>query len=355
MSRKRTGRVVMAAAAVLSVGAATAAATGFGFDTAPAATDQGAALPPTTSKVTRQTLVDAQTESGDLGFGEAATVAGKLDGTVTGLPATGTTLERGQALCHIDNTPVVLLYGSLPAYRTLESGVEGADVRQFEENLAALGYRGFTVDDTYSAATVTAVKKWQEDLGLSETGTVEQGRIFYAPGAIRVHAHKATLGEALKPGSALLTYSGTSRVVTVELDTSDQRLAVKDAPVTVKLPDREAVPGKIAKVETVIKPAEGQNEASTKIEVTITVDDESALAGLDQAAVEVGFAAARRENVLTVPVAALLALAEGGYGVQAVEGTATRIVPVKTGLFAGGRVEVSGDGLTDGMTVGMPS
>jgi hypothetical protein len=59
--------------------------------------------------------------------------------------------------------------------------------------------------------------------------------------------------------------------------------------------------------------------------------------------------------VLTVPVAALLALAEGGYGVQVVTGTATRIVAVRTGLFAAGRVEVSGDGLTEGMTVGMPS
>ena len=33
---------------------------------------------------------------------------------------------------------------------------------------------------------------------------------------------------------------------------------------------------------------------------------------------------------------------------------ATRILPVQTGLFASGRVEVSGNGLADGMTVGMP-
>jgi hypothetical protein len=38
-----------------------------------------------------------------------------------------------------------------------------------------------------------------------------------------------------------------------------------------------------------------------------------------------------------------------------VDATTTRIVAVKTGLFASGRVEVSGDGLTEGMTVGMPS
>jgi hypothetical protein len=59
--------------------------------------------------------------------------------------------------------------------------------------------------------------------------------------------------------------------------------------------------------------------------------------------------------VLTVPVAALLALAEGGYGVQVVGGGTTRIVAVQTGLFAGGRVEVTGDGLAEGQTVGVPS
>jgi peptidoglycan hydrolase-like protein with peptidoglycan-binding domain len=282
-------------------------------------------------------------------------VTGRLGGTVTALPAAGSTVKRGEALYRADDAPVVLLYGALPAYRQLSPGTEGADVKQFEQNLYALGYRGFTVDEEYSGATADAVKEWQDDLGLPETGTVELGRILYAAGQVRVDTRKAALGDALQPGTALLTYTGTARVVTVELDVSDQRLARKGAAVTVRLPDGRTVPGKITKKETVIKPAEGQNPAETKIDVTVAVSDEKALAGLDQAALDVGFTAAQRPNVLTVPVAALLALAEGGYGVQVVEGTTTRIVAVQTGLFAGGRVEVSGDGLTAGMTVGMPA
>jgi multidrug efflux system membrane fusion protein len=54
-------------------------------------------------------------------------------------------------------------------------------------------------------------------------------------------------------------------------------------------------------------------------------------------------------------VSALLALAEGGYGLQLVEGGGTRYIAVQTGLFADGRVEVSGSGLTAGMRVGVPS
>jgi peptidoglycan hydrolase-like protein with peptidoglycan-binding domain len=353
-----TGRVVVAVAVVLTVGAATAAATGFGFGAGLRGADQrshSGDLPPATAKVTRQTLVDTQTESGELGYGDTTTVTGRLNGTVTALPATGSTVKRGEALYRVDNTPVVLLYGSLPAYRALAPGTEGADVKQFEQNLYALGYRGFTVDDKYSDATADAVKKWQKNIGLPQTGTVEQGRVAYATGPVRVDAQKAAVGDALQPGAALFTYTGSARVVTVELDVSDQRLASKGAAVSVTLPDGKNVGGKVAKTQTVIKPGEGQNPAETKIKVTVTVDDEKALAGLDQASVDVAFTASRRENVLTVPVAALLALAEGGYGVQVVDGTTTRIVAVQTGMFASGRVEVSGDGLTEGMTVGMPS
>jgi len=52
-------------------------------------------------------------------------------------------------------------------------------------NLSALGYDGFTVDEEYTASTADAVREWQEDLDLPETGTVELGRVLYAAGAWR--------------------------------------------------------------------------------------------------------------------------------------------------------------------------
>lgn len=345
-------------AAVLATGAAAAAATGFGSGLrggGDGRRDAASALPPATAQVNRQTLVDAQTEDGTLGYGATRTAAARLGGTITSMPATGATIKRGQPLYAVDNATVVLLYGGLPAYRTLQTGVEGADVKQFEQNLKALGYSGFTVDEEYSDSTADAVKEWQDDLGLRETGTVEQGRVVYAAGEVRVDSHEAEVGDAAQPGGAVLAYTGTSRVVTVDLDVNDQRLGRTGAAVSVKLPAGKTVAGKIAKTATVIEPAEGQNAAKTKIEVTVTIDDNKALAGLDQASVDVSFTASQRKDVLTVPVAALLALAEGGYGLQVVDGTATRIVPVQTGLFASGRVEVSGDGLTEGLTVGMPA
>jgi multidrug efflux system membrane fusion protein len=345
----------MATVVVLAVGTTVAAATGFGVLTDDGRSSASSTLPPATATVTRQTLIDTQTESGTLGHGDITTVNGRLSGTVTALPAIGTTVRRGQAVAQIDDKPVVLLYGPLPAYRALSAGIEGDDVLQFERNLWALGYRGFTVDDSYTASTAAAVQEWQDDLGLTDTGTVELGRVVFAAGPIRVGSQKATVGATAGPGAGLIGATSTARVATVELDITDARLVAKGVAVTVTLPTGKTVKGKIAKSVTVTEPASGQEPATTKIDVTIAIADQKALAGLDEGSVDVGFTAAERPDVLAVPVAALLALAEGGYGVQVVDGGSTRIVAVETGLFAAGRVEVSGDGVTEGLTVGMPS
>jgi peptidoglycan hydrolase-like protein with peptidoglycan-binding domain len=374
LRRRRTGRVAVVTVSVLAVGVAAVAANGFGFSD-DHGTDGGRAasvLPPATAKIARQTLVDTQTESGELGYGDATTVADRLGGTLTWLPSTGSTLRRGQSIYRVDNAPVVLLYGAIPAYRALSPGTKGADVKQFEQNLYALGYRGFTVDNKYSTATAKAVKKWQDDLGLAKTGTVELGRVVYTAGPVRVDTHKAKVGDTVQQGTGILTHTATSRVITVELKTSERRLARPGAPVQVSVADGKTIPGRIAKVDTFIDTdgngggngdggdggsggGGGSGDSETKLKVTITVQHPTALTGFDQATADVAFSASARTGVLTVPVAALLALAEGGYGVQVVAGSSTRIVAVRTGLFAGGRVEITGAGLTAGMTVGMPA
>ncbi|GLZ75979.1 peptidoglycan-binding protein [Actinorhabdospora filicis] len=343
----------MIATAVLAVGAATAAATGFdlftGDDPGQAAPD----LPASTATVDKGTIVDSRNENGTLGYGDTLTLGARLSGTVTALPDSGAIVKRGQALASVDNGPLVLMYGDLPAYRALSAGTKGADVKQFERNLAALGYDGFTVDETYSWQTALAVREWQKDLGLTGTGVVELGRVVFAHGEVRVDALKAAPGDQSGPGTALLTYSGTEQVVTVDLDVAQRRLAVADAKVKVRLPNGRTAAATIAEVRTVIVAGETGQDPKTKVRLRVTVDDPKDVEGLDQAAVKVGFAAEKHENVLTVPIGALVVLGDGRYGVQAVENGAVRTIPVETGLFADGRVEVSGDGLAEGMTVGV--
>ncbi|MGK5681259.1 peptidoglycan-binding protein [Actinoplanes sp. URMC 104] len=350
MNRRRTTGAV---AGVLAAGAVAAAVTVINL---PAAGSGGAAPggePAETAEVRKQTLVDHESHDGTLGHGDTTTVTARGAGTVTALPAGGAVLTRGKALYRLDNRPVPLLYGTLPAYRTLRPGVEGADVLQFEKNLRALGYTGFTVDDEYTSATASAVEDWQDDLGVDETGRVPAAAIAYARGPVRVDSLTAELGAVVQPGSELFTTTGTALVATVQLDVDDQRLARTGAAVKVELPDGTEVDGRITAVETVVEQGQGNEEDTTLLEVTVAFGKTPQ--GLDEAAVTVDFVASRRTGVLTVPVSALLALAEGGYGLEIVEAGGTRVVAVRTGLFADGRVEVSGGGVTAGTRVGMPS
>jgi peptidoglycan hydrolase-like protein with peptidoglycan-binding domain len=350
MGARRTAGVV---AGVLTVGAVAAAITVFNLPKAEDSPNSANNPPTSTADITKQTLIDRENHDGTLAHGDTTTISSRGSGTVTGLPAEGATVTRGKALFHLDNKPVTLLYGSLPAYRPLSTGVKGADVKQLEQNLWALGYRGFTVDETYNSATASAVKDWQEDLGLTETGSVDPSQIVYVAGEVRVDSLSTQAGTMVGPGAAVEMVTGTLPLATVGLDMSSARLAKQGAPVQVTLPDGKVVPGEIIKVTMVVSPGENGEAATTRIRVTIQFD--SAVDSTGTAAVTVAFTAGEQPNVLAVPVAALLALAEGGYGVQVVDGSTTRIVAVETGLFADGKVEITGDGLQAGMKVAVPS
>lgn len=309
--------------------------------------------PPATATVARQTLVDVVTARGQLAYGPEFLAESRLPGTLTGMADIGATVCRGEALFRVDNRPVVLLYGELPAYRALVATPQttGADVRQFEENLRALGYSGFTVDDEFTAQTAEAVRRWQKVLGLEPTGTVELGRVHYAPGPVRVAGHKLVAGQ-LSTGP-VLALTGTVRLVTAGLKAHDRALAKPNAAVTVELPNGKRVSGAVRSVRSAPEAPAGGGDQEPLLDVVVAVTDPAQVDGLDDGPAVVRFVAEQRENVLVVPVAALLALAEGGYGLEVLDGGEARIVAVTTGLFADGSVEVSGPDVAEGLTVGM--
>ena len=94
----------------------------------------------------------------------------------------------------------------------------------------------------------------------------------------------------------------------------------------------------------------GNGSSGATIPVTITLSSHKAAAGLDQAAVSVNFVQAEANNVLSVPVTALLATAGGNYAVQQAAAPHT-LIPVTTGLFAAGYVEIAGQGIYPGLQV----
>ncbi|WP_218043267.1 peptidoglycan-binding domain-containing protein, partial [Embleya hyalina] len=116
-------------------------------------------------------------------------------GTITWLPGVGDTLVRGDRVYGRDGTKVPLFYGETPFWRALSVGVDkGVDVRELEQNLQALGYGGFTVDEKFTEATAAALKKWQKDMGRKQTGRFDPGDAVVLPDSVRVGEVTASLG-----------------------------------------------------------------------------------------------------------------------------------------------------------------
>ncbi len=175
--------------------------------------DTGVPVGDTTASVTRRTLSESSTVDGTLGYGTTLELYDRLAGTFTWLPSVGAVIGRGATLWRIDDLPIVLMYGSVPAYRTLKEGVShGPDVTELNRNLIDLGfdpYGAITNEESFGEATTAAVKRWQKAEGLAETGDVELGRVVFAPGARRVTAVKVTLGQD-PPGATTPTGTATT-------------------------------------------------------------------------------------------------------------------------------------------------
>jgi multidrug efflux pump subunit AcrA (membrane-fusion protein) len=163
-----------------------------------------------TAPVERRDLAERVSVDGTLGYAGSAEVITRMAGTITWLPAAGTVIGRGDRLLEVDGEPVLLMYGSVPAYRDLASGVsDGPDVRELERNLSALGYDPGEIDDSFTATTAAAVSEWQDDLGLEETGEVELGRVVFLPGERRVSSLDVALGSDTESAGGGSDGSGT--------------------------------------------------------------------------------------------------------------------------------------------------
>jgi hypothetical protein len=380
--------LVVAGVAVVQLRTRTAA----GAD-APAGTSAAAK----TVAVVRTEMSNGRVLPGALGYGTARPVKGSRLGVVTWLPAAGTLVKRGEQLYRVNDEPVSVFYGGIPLFRTLrERNTVGRDVRVVADNLKALGYaigdqprvgsvvRSVATADSEQSTTdsapadpvppvapatapatvrvtvrdgdgvltdplISAIKKWQRDRGVTTTGVIGAGDVVVLEGQARVDSVAMQTGD--NAVGTLMSVTPTVKVITVSAEVAQASTIKQGDNVTVTLPDQKEAPGTVTAVGTAAQTPEGASggsNAAPKLTVTVALDDAEAVTRLDSAEVQVEFATQTHADVLVVPVGALIALSEGGYGVQIAGGG---LVAVRTGLFAKGLVEVSGAGLNEGTKV----
>jgi peptidoglycan hydrolase-like protein with peptidoglycan-binding domain len=351
--KRRTLIVTVTVAAVLA-GGGFAATTLTAGDAADAGQEQ-ANLPAATEPIVKGDLVSSTSVDGTLGYSKQRKINAGVGGTLTWMASGGAKVKRDGKLYAVDGTPVRLWYGTEPMYRKLKNGDTGTDVEQLKQNLIALGYgTGLAADDEFTDGTTKGVKRWQKDHGLKETGEIGPEAIAFAAGPVRVARAHAAVGDRTGPGQQVLTCTSSHRVVRFKVKVSEAALAKPDTKVEVQLPDG-TTSGTIASVGAIARTGDSPDDKTPRIDVTVTFDDPEKVSGIDKAPATVKLTGQTRKNVLSVPVGALLALKDGSFGVQVVDGDHVREVKVTLGMFAQGRVEITGNGLKAGMRVGVPT
>ena len=276
-------------------------------------------------------------------------VINRASGTYTRLPAAGERVGCGDVLYRVDNHPVVLLCGQVPAYRPLSPSDSGPDVAELNANLVRLGYATraqLTPSSGFSPATAAALEKLQSGLGEAPTGSLALGRAVFLPEAVRVAGVSGELGGSAVPGARAMSATSGTLEVQLALDPSQQGAVRQGDRARITLPDNRTVTGKVDRVGTVAQAASGQDAGAATIPASISLDHPRQAGGLDQAPVQVAITTAGAANALSVPVTAIAGKPGGGFAVEVVGAAGRRdLVPVTLGLVdtAAGRVQVEGD------------
>ena len=346
----------MTAVVVLAVAVTGATLAGSGEERAAPA---GRELAVSTAPVERGDLAATVSSSGTLTYragadGSPYPVINQAGGTYTQLPAVGDEVACGDVLYRVDDRPVLLLCGSLPAYRDLQPGATGDDVRQLNQDLASLGPDGGGVDpgsDTFTSTTRDALAALQAAKGLAVTGSLAVGDAVFLPGPLRIAAVAAQPGAPAQPGTQLLGATSNVPEVLVSLQASQQGRVSPGDRAQITLPDNASAPGKVDRLGAVSAApapdgAQGPGGPGTaSLPVHVDLDDPAQARGLEQAPVRVEITTEGVHDVLSVPVVALVGKAGGGMAVEVARGGGRRaLVAVRLGLFdtSAGRVQVDG-------------
>ncbi|MEM7273684.1 MAG: peptidoglycan-binding protein [Actinomycetota bacterium] len=332
----------------LSLGPADAEQTDNDAESTTDGASNDAALP--TETVRRTTLTESKDETGTIDHGEAFSATIDGDGIVTARHDRGTVVDHGEPLIWLNNKPVTLAKGTTPMYRTLEligssksKHQTGEDVRQLQEFLLSKGFddKGrMEADGIFGKATRNAVKAWQKDAGLEDSGKVDRSQLMFQDEPVRIDS-TPQIGAQFQD----LQLTDATQRIKAEFDNKSRSFLPVGGKVRID-PDNGGIGGTITKVDS------GVNDNGDQV-LTATIEPDTPLPD-DVDRVNVEATRTLSEDALVLPVRAVLALAGGGYGLEVMTDEGPQLRAVELGAVVDDLVEITGD-VAEGDQVVVPN
>lgn len=290
------------------------------------------------------------------------------------MPGPETLLAPGAVAYRVDTQPAVVMAGSMPAWRDFTTGMTpGPDVRQLEENLRSFGYLDAEPSEDFTWHTRWAIRTWQRDLGLVPSDTLSKDLVLFADQPLQVGKLDRQVGDRVESGAKLYRAHVTTKEVSAHIKPSDAGLAPVGAVVAIDLPGGETTEGTVMSVGVAEESqpqdgadaspggATGGSSGEILLPIVVGLNNQSATQALSLVSVSLRLSAVVREGVLTVPIDALIPVANEKFAVELVSpkksgaaASAPQLTPVTVGAFASGLVEISGAGIREGLEVTVP-
>lgn len=313
-----------------------------------------------TATVAAGDLTSETTARGKLQYSLQVDIAATTSGMLTEVPATGTQLAAGSVAYRVDEKPVFMLSGAMPAWRDFTAGMEpGVDIEQLERNLQSFGYLSVDPSQEFNWYTKWALHAWTDSLGLKPQQSLSKDQVLFSSQPLQVTKAAKRPGDRVAVGDTLFSASGAAQEVLALLTPAQAELSPVGTAVTIELPNGTSTTGKVAGIGAAEEaPSEDPNAAAELLlPVQISLDDQAAVASLSLVSVKLSFGKVLREGVLTVPVDALVPVDQETFALELPRNSPEaerEFLSVEVGAFASGSVEVSGKGVREGLEVTVP-
>lgn len=346
-----------------SLAVAVVAAGGFGATALlqPADQEPQAKLPAVgTVTVAAGNLTSETTARGKLQFASQVNVVATTSGVLTEIPATGTQLGAGSVVYRVDEKPVFMLSGAMPAWRDFTAGMEpGVDIEQLERNLQSFGYLSVEPSQEFNWYTKWALHAWTDSVGLKPQQSLSKDQVLFSSQPLVVSKTEKQLGDRVAAGDTLFSATGSTKEVLALLGPAEAELSPVGTPVTIELPNGTSTTGKVTSIGAAEETKSDDPDAAAELllPVRVSLDDQVAAESLSLVSVKLSFGKVLREGVLTVPVDALVPVDQETFALELPRSSPEaerEFLPVKVGAFASGSVEVSGKGVREGLEVTVP-